>query len=205
MTLLGLVAGLAVSGVRFGVAAWARQGDAGAAAMEMRIVQKFVRELTASAETVRVRDGSREPPALFRGERERLVLTSRLPSRLAAPALQLIEIRRIGDSLRLRRASLGDRAPAVAAGDFERRAAEEILLDDVKQVTFRYFGAARAGAAPSWSSEWRPRARTPELIEMSVILTNDDAQLREPRRWAPFIARVGGARLGAGAAAGAVD
>lgn len=68
-------------------------------------------------------------------------------------------------------APLGD--DVAAAGDGAPPTATSILLEDVADLRLRYFGRPADGSArPRWHTEWRRRARLPDLIEVSFDIAS---------------------------------
>ncbi len=182
MSLMGLLALVAVSGLQFSAGVWDRGGEQSEALVETRLVQKFLTRLVSSSETVRLRSGARDALVLFEGSPDELVAATRLPGALSPPGLQLISLSREGETLLLRWTPVGERRPVIDA-----RAEREVLLSGVEGLAFRYFGLDPETSERKWTASWRGRDRLPERVEISVDWSTDDL-----RRWAPVIARPGG-------------
>jgi prepilin-type N-terminal cleavage/methylation domain-containing protein len=154
--LMGLIGVAASGGLRFGARAWERESATEAAQMEAAALRRFLADALASAAPVRLRDGSREPPALFAGGPERVVFAGALPSHLAPGGAQLMELALGPDgTLTLRWEPLGDRRPGSRPGPDARR---ETLARDLVSGRFLYEGEPRWTGLPA-----PPRLVTVEL------------------------------------------
>lgn len=180
MTLLALIGVAAASSVRFGIAVWDRGGALAADAVEDRLVQKVLIRQVADARAILLRDGSRAPPVLFSGDRDRLEIVASLPGELAPPGDRLIAIE-LGNgeprALRLRWVPVGRQRPVMDAS-----ARQEVLLDDVRSLRFVYFGPDPQGIR-AWQPTWLGRSILPELVRITVERAG-----RPP--WPPLIARL---------------
>lgn len=98
----------------------------------------------------------------FQGEPERVAFVASAPSGPAGGGIYRFELAGSGGTMTLRQTlhrldgerapSVTHAAPATAAG-----------------LSFRYFGAATADAAPQWLAQWPRRDALPALIEVTVI------------------------------------
>lgn len=54
-----------------------------------------------------------------------------------------------------------------------------VILEDVTDLSLRYFGAAERGGAGIWQDQWRERTRLPELVEVSIAIRGAAGLQRE--------------------------
>lgn len=157
--LVALIGTMAAGGIRTGARVWERADAEGAAEWEALALRRFLADLLASALPVRVRDGTRAPPVLWRGGPDALVLAARLPSHLAPPGEQLVELAlrpgREGVDLVMRWEPLGPRRPRAAPGP---GAAEERLATGLASARFLYEGAER----------WEGRPTLPRAVSLDL-------------------------------------
>lgn len=154
--LLAMIATVAAGGLRLGARSVDGAEARAAAALERRVLRGFLIDLIESVDAPRLRDGSRTPPALFRGDAAGFTTVARLPAALADPAPQLVRLAAQGGALTLAWAPLDDRRPDLRMSDGET----EPLAEGLDGVVFSYGPEGLAGYAD--------QPNPPELISLTI-------------------------------------
>jgi prepilin-type N-terminal cleavage/methylation domain-containing protein len=170
MTLTAAIAAMAAGALRVGSMALARTTAVSEAAVEDRALRGFLGALLRDARPMRVNDGARNPPVLFEGGPDALLLAASLPSALAPPGPRLVLLRfePAEDgiaALTLRSIPLGARRPSRAQVEAAPR---ETLAVGLADGRFAY--AVEAGAL---ADHWRGRARTPGHVAVTLRWADD--------------------------------
>ena len=63
---------------------------------------------------------------------------------------------------------------------------EEVLLEGVTGLSFRYFGVPTGNAPAVWQAQWTRPDRAPRLVEIRIAFASSDR-----RRWPPFLVALG--------------
>ena len=172
MTLMGLVLGLLYGGLRLGARSWDAGEQRAEQINEMQAVYDFIRrQLRQSLE---VFFNSRQGRVLaFQGESQRLLIVAPMLQHLGQGGLYFIEFDVVqnvdNNALRMRWYPF-------QPGDLDRRdndidmqdAEETILLSDVVDIKWAYFGINSVGEEPDWFDEWDNLLQSPTLIRMSL-------------------------------------
>lgn len=190
MVLVAMIGVIAVNGLRLGKTVWDRSAEAASAGMETRVAQKFLRALIRRARPVRLRDGTRHPPALFDGGPDRLRFVAPLPAHLAPPGDQLVELslapRGGGAEMLLRWSPIGAAPPEITP-----TAPQEVLIARADGLRFRYFGPGPEGGAAAWVDVWRGRTQLPSLVAIGTMRAADAARADgAASAWPTFVARL---------------
>lgn len=201
MTLLGLILALLFGGLRTGNRVWESSNSRTDAVARIQTVHGFLRaQVSALTPLAAAAEAGGEPKAAFEGERERLRFVAMLPSHFGVGGFQTIEVRAI-EREGARDLGLawwpylpGENAPAEPDED-----SSAVLLEDVGEVAFAYFGAEGEDAEPAWTERWLDQPAPPELVRLSVTFPDGD-----PRYWPDLVIRpqidraLGGDALGLG-------
>ena len=183
MTLLGMLMAALFGGLRLGTRVWeasdrAVQQSNGAEMVRSFLQARFERILPLSGT---LSGGDEE--ALFRGDQRSLRFVSFMPESFGQqPFLMELSLQRrdqavLRDDLVLKWRRLEE---ALAdAGDVT--AGQRVLMEDVADIAFGYFGGDRRQAR-SWSDQWRNREALPALIRVELAFPGGDL-----RRWHPLM------------------
>jgi len=138
--------------------------------VDQRISENFLRREVSEVFPMRWKDPMLVKFA-FKGEHNKLQFVSSRPAGYSIGGLSLVGLEVVphgdgrGRDLVMRRALPDDDAkdfrPLEGAKPF-------VLLEDVDEVAFSYFGSDNDLNAPSWNDEWTIVARMPMLVRMSV-------------------------------------
>jgi general secretion pathway protein J len=184
ITLLGLLFVMLAGGLRLGVAAWEKGGDAAARTSALQTAQRFLR-----SEIEQMRPLAR--PILGR---DRLLTVSGTPSELAfvgpppsmavAPGLYLFRVALEGRA--------GDRSlvatwqmlqPDMSDYDAPKGAPQRIVLAaGLDDGAISYFGWPARDADPVWQDRWIDRTDLPMLVRIELRHHRDD-----PRKWPALV------------------
>lgn len=163
LTLFSLIVATLYSGLRLGARSW-EVGEAKAAEVDqMRIAQGFLRRSLSRAYplSVRKRRGSR---VWFKGTHEKVAFVSELPAYIGDGGMHEITfaVEGAGDERKLavyRRPLVFD-----AKGELTGKARKRVLVDDLEDARFRFFGAPDRKSVPAWHDDWEGLRRLPQLI-----------------------------------------
>lgn len=183
MALLGLISVLLFGGIRFGARSWEAGHERLEQINEVEVAQAVLRQLLGRAREVTLFDAGRSRDAVpFFGRREEVFFAAPLPAHRGIGgaygfALQLS--RQAGrDDLVLAWRLQRPESPPSASEEFEDRT---VLMSDVRDVTFAYYGAPEEGRAPDWMETWDGTNGLPRLVRVSVEFELDDG-----RYWPPL-------------------
>lgn len=198
ITLMGMLAALLAGGLRFGTRVWHRGEDQLEALAGVQSVQSLMRRELSQALPLSGGGAGGEPgggPMLFEGEPSFVRFAGPAPSRLLAGGSYQIVFGLAdndgGRQLVMAWRLLGTAAnPDVAAGDGagdedaqSDRRRRVVLVDDVEDVAFAYFGPADLDEGPEWTDQWVERTTLPLLVRIMVTFPAGDR-----RRWPQLVA-----------------
>ena len=158
MTLMGLVLGLLYGGLRLGARSWDAGEQRAERLNEMQAVHDFIRRQIR--QSLEVFHNNRQGRVLaFQGESQRLLIVAPMLQYLGQGGLYFIEFDVLqnvdGDALRMRWYPFQPGDPDEREGDIDLQDAEEtILLSEVADVKWAYFGINSVGEKPDWFDEW---------------------------------------------------
>ena len=175
MALLGIMMLLLYSGLTFSMRSWDAAETAGSRATDQRIGVHFLRRELGETFPMRWK----EPTILkfaFEGKAHTLRFVSSRPAGLQAGGLSLVglAVEEQGDrrrSLVMRRAMPDDEAADF--GPLDRSEDKPtVLVANVRQVDFSYFGSQNDFTDPTWVEEWPHQSRMPLMVRMRVTLAD---------------------------------
>jgi general secretion pathway protein J len=164
LVILALVLSLLPGSLRLGQRVW--ETDAAFSRHEAAAAfRRAAGERLAAAMPVFVRDPLKGLRIEFQGEPDRVTFIATAPSGPAGGGVYRFEL------------AESEARALVLRQTLYRQGAEERALPSMTHVSpartsglsFRYFGAARAGEAPQWLAQWPRKDVLPDLIEISVI------------------------------------
>ncbi len=182
MTLLGILMTALFGGLRLGTRVWETSEMTLHGNSHVQTIRWFLRdrlEETLHRTPAFAGDGA---DVLFKGERTVLRFASRMPISLGTDFyLQelLLQQRQAPDrryDLVLRWRSLDADRVTTAIEDRER-----VMIADVAELAFSYFGAKEPGEPPAWHNSWQASSALPGLIKVDLRFPREDR-----RRWPPF-------------------
>ena len=171
LALLAVVLGYAAGGIRFGTRAWQATQTIELSA-ELGAARTVLRSCLAHTLPVSRVLASGRFELAFRGGSDRLMIVCRAGGAVSdgAPLERVVLAIERNDLV----ASLRDyqvREPSVDQGASAER---HVLAHDVRGLAIRYFGEAEPGAGDKWHSEWAATNRLPELVGISLQLSEGD-------------------------------
>jgi general secretion pathway protein J len=181
MTLLGLLMLGLFGGLRLGVRVW-EAGDAQAAdRSRIEAVQRFIRTYLSQARPLSAADRTGDDVISFIGRRDQLDFTAALPAHLSAGGFEHVALSFAelddGRGLVLRHGPLRRRDDG-RAELFELDDPETaVLLADVTEVEFSYFGAPDQRDDAEWTDRWEDQERLPLLVRIRIGLAGSDRRV----------------------------
>ena len=176
MTLLGLILALLFGGLRTGNRVWEASDSRSDAVARIQTVHGFLRgRVSALTPLGSAAVAGDEPVAAFEGERTRLRFVAMLPSHFNVGGFQTIEV---GLVEREGARDLGLAWwPYLPGGEPPVEPDEDssmVLLEDVAEVAFDYFGAAGEDSMRAWTERWLDQPAPPELVRLTVAFRRGD-------------------------------
>lgn len=172
-TLLELLAGIAVfallsilvlSGIRLGMRSWEAAADRSAENEQIRIVHRLLRrQLTASLALAASNTGRWR--LQFEGDPTSLRFVTEFPAYVAGGGAQMVTLTAENQG-RNRRLMLRW-WPLHAARDASPQD-DAVLLPDLSDIAFAYFGAGDQNALPRWHDRWSEMRVLPQLVRIRI-------------------------------------
>jgi general secretion pathway protein J len=166
MSLMGIVLVLLYGGLRLGMRGW-ESGERHATQLnDTQLAQDFIRrQLRQSVSAFRNDEQQGRRVIVFEGETQRLGVVTPMLEYLGMGGLYVMQLDRVEadgiDHLRLRW------YPYRPTGEGEDDAQETLLLDDVNQVEWAYYGFEQDAQEPRWFDRWENDQQRPLLVRLS--------------------------------------
>lgn len=169
MALLGAMMLMLYSGLTFSLRAWDAGDTNGRATADRRISENFLRRELSELFPMRWKD----PMTLkfaFLGEAQRLRFVSSRPAGISQGGLSLVGLAVENGAGRTHNLVMRRSMPDDDAKDFAPldHAEAKVLIADVENVGFEYFGAENDFTQPRWSNAWTYEGRIPEMIRVRI-------------------------------------
>ncbi|HXZ00349.1 MAG TPA: prepilin-type N-terminal cleavage/methylation domain-containing protein [Stellaceae bacterium] len=167
IVLLALLTTMLFGGLQLGTRQLDRQTDRVERAARLSLAQGFLRRQLADARPL-ADPAQAAGIVAFTGERDSLRFFNPTPASAASGGLESLSVEfveghgRSAGALLLRRRS--DEAGAAAH--------DSVLLDQVRQAEFAYFGVTAPGETAAWHASWRDMAYLPSLVRLSVVFSD---------------------------------
>jgi len=188
LALLVIMLALINGALRFGLRAW-EMSDQLERTQSLTAFRNLLAQRLTETLPLLSWDDSGVPQPTFHGAADQVTFLTSMPSRNGMPAglfsasLKLLAAPGLGRPLSLELSAVtGANAPGVGSH-------APVLLDNVTQVTIRYYGTPERAARPKWLDEWEKQTTLPALVAVDVQFAPGD-----PRAWAPLTAEL---KLGA--------
>lgn len=168
MTLMGIVLVLLYSGLRLGMRSW----DAGEQRVEdvneIRLVEDFIRRQLRQSISVYRQDETQGRVVVFSGESQRITLVAPLLNHLGLGGLYLIQLQVVASDgmeqlqMRWRPYRPGDDRDDPSITE------QTILLDDIVNVQWAYYGSPANDQQPQWHAQWQDSSQRPVLVRLDL-------------------------------------
>jgi general secretion pathway protein J len=170
MAILAVMMALLYSGLSFAMRSWDVGEATGRRIADRRIGENYLRRELSELFPMRWKD----PMTLkfaFDGDRQSLHFVSARPAEVTMGGLSLVGLAvEQGASPRERNLVMRRAMPDDAAKDFGPLDAAKpiVLLEDISEVSFAYFGSENDFTNPQWFDTWSFPGRIPEMIRVSM-------------------------------------
>lgn len=152
-------------------------------------VQSLLRQLLSEARPAKALDASGRQTIAFTGEAQSVTFVVNLRGTTTTGGLHEVRL-----GLSSTAAETGGRlvaafslyrpAPVPIEDGAEKEPEARPLVEGVRSLSLRYFGAIRLGERPQWHDRWVSSESLPQLIEVGVELQDGDV-----RSWPPLLVR----------------
>jgi len=176
LVLLVLIMGLLFVAMHVASKSWKIGQEQNEQIEEKRLVTEFLRRQFSQITPLFWTD-TRGSDLIFRGNSDSLLFVGKLPANRNIDELSLLELitrkDQSGTRLELGYGRLSpDQTPFDTRND---RLKHTLVLDQIKEIHFQYFGSQEIGARTSeWSDHWESRKLLPRLIKCQITLVNDE-------------------------------
>lgn len=182
MTLLGILMAALFGGLRLGTRVWEASDRTLDQSSQAEVIREFLRTRLEQTLPVTGSASDDREETLFRGDRTALRFVSSMPISFGnQPFLLELLLRHRNTSGPIGDLVLRWRALDGAPDGGELDTGERVLIEDVAEIAFGYFGG-REQRAMAWSSHWREQETLPALIRIELRFPADDQ-----RRWSPLV------------------
>ena len=170
MTLFVLIAGTAYAALRSAARTWERVDRTALMDGETRLVLDRLERWLATAFPLAVRTDNRWRP-WFEGDGGRLVFLVRGSRPVGLSGLYQVVVRHDTEarppSLELVMQHVDER---LGIGELREPALRRVLIEDVAEVEFMFFGRRGPKDRPAWHPEWRDAGLLPKLVRLRLRL-----------------------------------
>ena len=171
MTILGTMLMLLYQGLAFALRSWDASDVNGRMTMDRRIGENFLRREVSELFPMRWKD-----PAVvkfaFEGDARHMRFVSARPAGISQGGLSLVslEVQEDAKDRRLRNLVMLRAMPDEDQKDFRPldKAEPSILIANVDEVAFSYFGSENDFAEPRWLDDWTFTSRVPAMVRVRV-------------------------------------
>lgn len=172
LAILGMMATLALGGLRLGVRTWDTVGHRVETESRTQIVRAFLRRTLSQATAVLEAGDRRQPRALFEGGRESLTLVAPLAEYLGLGGLQRLELTVEDQGDAGQRQLVLIRTPYLPSGDDAVGASDDeperhVLLKGAAEIRFEYLRDAGDGTR-EWMGRWMDEPTLPVAVRLIV-------------------------------------
>lgn len=174
LAILGMIATLALGGLRLGVRTWETVGQRVETESHAQIVRAFLRRTLAQATPVLEIGTDRKPRPVFRGDGESLSMVAPLAEYLGLGGLQRLEFgvedqgRNDGYRLVMTRALYyPPRSDSEKQPNEGEKPERHVLIEDAARIEFEYLRDLGDGQR-EWSGQWTGETEMPLAIKLAV-------------------------------------
>ena len=168
MAIFLLIAGAAYAALHSAGRIWEAVDARSAADGEVRLAVAYLRRQLSRASALAVR-GEGRWQAWFEGDRSRVTFLVEGSRHVGLGGVYQLTVRHDRDSRPPRMdLVLQPVDERFRAGNHGRRAVHRMLLEDVADMEFTYFGRRDADLEPGWHSRWRDMQRLPRLVRLRL-------------------------------------
>lgn len=174
MTVLALLMTLTFGGLTFGARAWERTLQTTSDVLDLRASQTLLRNALGHAYPRLVAKGAEAAFVDFDGTPTRVRFLAPPPQVFAAGGRASFDLRADTQGGRTKLVlAIGPEIPGATPTPI----AEDILLDNVKSISFSYFGSPGQQETETWRDTWQNRMNLPKLVRVHVEFAEGDARI----------------------------
>jgi general secretion pathway protein J len=178
VALLAAMLGMAWSGLSFALRSWDVGAGSGHRAADARLSENFLRRELMQVFPMRWKD-PRQLKFAFEGEKDRLRFVSARPPDVTGGGLSLVALDvEAGPEAGSKRLLMRRAPPDDEAKDFSPLDAADpiVLLSDLREIQFEYFGSEGDVNDPRWLDAWAAPGRIPLLVRVRTTALDGTAK-----------------------------
>lgn len=186
ITLLGLIAALLAEGLRFGTRVWQRGEDQLQGLAGIQSVHGLMRRTLAQAVPLTASDDP-DGQVLFEGTPTYMRFAGPAPSDLLVGGFYEITFGLSHDEVAQHLVMAWRMRVSREDGSGESGGDQVLLLRDVSDLSFAFFGAGNDDEAPRWHESWAEMPMLPLLVRVVVSFPDGDSRLWPALVVAPMV------------------
>jgi len=132
---------------------------------DQRLVIAFIKRQLSQVVPLLQLDG-KENNLVFKGEEDQIQFVSALPAHRGGGGLYLLSLQADKDLTLHYQMVTSDIALATETDD--EKIKSQILIADIDDLEFRYYGREKINDTPAWHHQWQNQKRLPELISLRI-------------------------------------
>lgn len=165
LSILSLLMLLLTGGLRFGSRVWERADHVSNVRQEIDLGRAFLTRHLEAAYPMMGRPVDGRSSVRFDGSARKLVFVTRAPRQLAGQSFVEMSLSLVPhegySQLQVVGRDVREETPQTPLFD-------EMLLPGIKSFALSYYGAGTTGATAKWSSDWKNKSRSPQLIKVAI-------------------------------------
>lgn len=174
LVLLVLIMGLLFSALHLASKSWKIGLVQNEITEEKRIVAEFLRRQLSQV-TPLFWSGTRGLSLIFEGESDSILFIGKLPANRNIDQLSLLQLiarkRANHQSLELGYGSLS--ADSSPLDNTAEKLNYTLVLDQIKEISFQYFGQQSQSKVKEWSAQWKNNQKLPQLIKCQITMKTE--------------------------------
>ena len=186
LTLLALIFTFITGALQFTYRSWLLSNEINRTS-PLVTVQDFLIRHISSAKPLRRRLGTDTNLQLaFKGEKNRIEFITEMPERVVSSGLYKLSVYSESEKKNAQlMVHIQPFHPLRSLSEIKGRTGQRILINNIDEVIFEYYGAQSRSTAPAWHFSWKRKDVLPDLVRINIIFPKN-----APRHWTPIVVRI---------------